>query len=273
MWSLGQEYTFGQDLVRYDVAGQGPPLVLVHGTPWSSFTWHHVIDALKPHFTLHYYDYIGYGSSQKRDGQDVSLGVQNVLLAELLDHWGLENPPIVGHDFGGATVLRTHLLGGRAFEKIALMNVVAMAPWGSPFFAHIQRHEAAFAGVPAYIHKAILEAYIRTALHTELEDAEFAGLVDPWIGADNQRAFYRQIAQADQKFTDEVEPRYGEITCPVHIIWGEDDAWIAIATGRRLHEAIAGSTFEPIADAGHLVQLDQPDTIIAALKAFMMPGN
>jgi hypothetical protein len=38
----------------------------------------------------------------------VSLGIQNQVLDHLLNHWGLENPAIVGHDFGGTTVLRTH---------------------------------------------------------------------------------------------------------------------------------------------------------------------
>jgi pimeloyl-ACP methyl ester carboxylesterase len=266
MWTLQQSYQFSEGAVRFEIAGEGPPLVLVHGTPWSSFSWHHVIDALKQDFTLHYYDFIGYGCSEKRIGQNVSLGVQNVLLAELLKHWGLEKPLIAAHDFGGATVLRAHLLNGRRFEKIALMNVVAMAPWGSPFFAHIQEHEAAFASVPAYIHRAILEAYIGTALYTRLHDDEVAGLVSPWIGDENQPAFYRQIAQAEQKFTDEVEPRYGEISCPVHIMWGADDDWIPIAIGRRLHQAIPGSTFQPIAEAGHLVQLE---TIIDALRDFM----
>ncbi len=50
------------------------------------------------------FDLLGYGQSEQRDQQDVSLGVQNELLAELLDHWRLERPEVVGHDFGGTTV-------------------------------------------------------------------------------------------------------------------------------------------------------------------------
>ncbi|MGI9413038.1 MAG: alpha/beta fold hydrolase [Hyphomicrobiales bacterium] len=268
-WSLERSYDFSQGQVAYDIKGSGPPVVLVHGTPWSSFTWHHVIDALAERYTVHYYDLIGYGRSEMRDGQDVSLGVQNVLLAELLDLWGLEAPMVVAHDFGGATALRAHILGERDFARIALMNVVALAPWGSSFFQHVQRHEAAFTGLPPYIHKAIVEAYIRTALYGDLDARDLDALVAPWLSDEGQRAFYRQIVQADQKFTDEVEERYGKIDAPVSILWGVDDAWIPIGTGERLHQAIPGSSFEPIPRAGHLVQLDQPDAVISSLLKFL----
>jgi len=43
----------------------------------------------------------------------------------------------VGHDFGGTTVLRTHLISERKFEKIVLIDPVAVSPWGSPFFQHV----------------------------------------------------------------------------------------------------------------------------------------
>ena len=133
---------------------------------------------------------IGYGQSEKRDGQNVSLGIQNQLLTELLDYWGLHRPLVVAHDFGGATALRTHLLDKRDFEKLVLINVVAMAPWGSPFFAHVQQHESVFSGVPAYIHKAIVEAYIQGALYNELQSEDFIFLVQPWLGDVGQPAFY-----------------------------------------------------------------------------------
>jgi pimeloyl-ACP methyl ester carboxylesterase len=111
-WKLPEDYVFDGRTVRYGVSGCGPPVVLVHGTLWSSFNLRHFIEAISRDFTVYYYDLIGYGQSDKSPG-DVSLGIQNQVLDHLLDHWGLENPAIVGHDFGGTTVLRTHLISGR----------------------------------------------------------------------------------------------------------------------------------------------------------------
>lgn len=267
--NLGQEYKFSEGLVRYDIIGDGPPLVLVHGTPWSSFTWYKLAPGLAQRYRVHYYDLIGYGQSEKRHSQNVSLGVQNRLLTELLDHWNLHKPRVVAHDFGGATTLRTHLLDNRDFGKMVLINVVAMSPWGSPFFAHVQQHESAFSGVPAYIHKAIVEAYIQGALYNELAPEEFDALVRPWLGDDGQPAFYRQMAQASQRYTDEVERSYAHIRCPVLIVWGEKDEWIPIATGQRLHKAIPHSQFCPVANAGHLSQLDAAEFVASQVLEFL----
>ena len=63
---------------------------------WSSFNLRHLIQALSNSFTVYYYDLVGYGQSDKSSG-DVSLGVQNRILNQLMVHWGLENPCIIGH--------------------------------------------------------------------------------------------------------------------------------------------------------------------------------
>ena len=266
--SLPHEFQTTAGLARYAISGSGPPLVLVHGTPWSSFSWSLVLSQLAERFTVHVYDLPGYGQSEMRDGQDVSLAAQGRVVAELIAHWGLTKPLVAGHDFGGAIALRAHLLRQVDFSRLALLNAVALAPWGSPFFVHVRRHVEAFEGVPAYIHKAIVEAYIKGAMTGQIADSDFASLVAPWLSGAGQRAFYRQIAQADQKFTDETESLYGAIRCPSLVIWGEDDPWIPLTTGRRLHEAIPGSQFRTVAGAGHLVQLEAPGAVARHLLEF-----
>jgi pimeloyl-ACP methyl ester carboxylesterase len=204
--------------VRFGVVGNGPPLVCVHGTPWSSFNMRHLIGGLAGQHTVYFYDLLGYGQSSMALG-DVSLGVQGELLARLLDHWQLAEPVVVGHDFGGATSLRAHLLNGCSFSRLVLIDPVAVAPWGSPFFSHVRTHERAFAGVPGYIHEAIVRAYVQTAAHRPLTSEVLDRTVRPWIGSEGQQAFYRQIAQADQRFTDEVQPLYPGISIPVLVLW------------------------------------------------------
>jgi pimeloyl-ACP methyl ester carboxylesterase len=163
-WPLPESYTFRDQTVRYHVTGDGPPLVLVHGTPFSSYVWHRIAPYLADTRTVYYYDLLGYGQSEQRDGQDVSLGVQNVLLAELLAHWALKNPDVIAHDFGGATSLRAHLIDQCDYRSLTLIDPVALAPWGSPFVRHVREHIDAFAGLPPYIHEAVVNAYVRGAI-------------------------------------------------------------------------------------------------------------
>ena len=268
-WILSQSVTYDDQLVRFGVSGEGPPLVVVHGTPWSSFNMRHLILELSNQFTVYYYDLLGYGQSDKSPG-DVSLGIQNDVLSGLLEFWGLDNPAIIGHDFGGATVLRTHLLNGDNFSKIVLIDPVAVSPWGSPFFQHVRDHEAAFAGVPDYIHEAIIRAYIKTAAFDPIDEDLMEMIIQPWMKGDGKAAFYRQIAQADSNYTDEVEARYGEITTPTLLLWGEEDTWIPLEQGRKLNSVIKSSVLETIPDAGHLVIEEKPAELISNIRRFLL---
>lgn len=271
-WKLSQTYHFNGRRVHYDVRGDGPPVVLVHGTPWSSFNLRHIIKALSEDFTVYYYDLLGYGQSDKTSG-DVSLGIQNQVLSGLLDHWQIRQPVIIGHDFGGATLLRTHLLNKCNFDKIVLIDPVAVSPWGSPFFRHVKEHETAFAGVPDYIHEAIVRAYVKTAAFKPIDDATLDMIVAPWTDEDGKSAFYRQIAQANSAHTDDVQPLYAQITSPTLILWGSEDTWIPLERGEALHDMIPGSTFHVIPDAGHLVIEEKPDQLIRKIRSFLKNEN
>ena len=267
--ALDHAYRFRDQVVRYAVTGSGPALVLVHGTPFSSHVWHDVIPQLASAHRVYRFDLLGYGQSEMRADQDVSLGVQNLLLSELLAHWRLERPDVVAHDFGGATALRAHLLDGRDYRSLTLIDPVALSPWGSPFVQHVRGHEAAFRDLPGDIHEAIVSAYIRGAVHRIVSEGELAPYIAPWLGEAGQPAFYRQIAQMHDKYTREVEPRYSEVRCPTLILWGEEDRWIPIDRGRQLQRAIPGAQLRPVPGAGHLVQEDAPEVIVAALRNFL----
>ena len=267
IWRLPEHYIFDDAKVAFGVKGKGPPLVLVHGTPWSSYNLRYLIDSFSGKFTVYYYDLLGYGQSDKPD-RDISLGIQNILLDRLLDHWQLECPLILGHDFGGTTVLRTHLLNQRAFQKMVLIDPVALSPWGSSFFKHVGRYEMAFAGLPDYIHEAIVRAYVQTAATQELDGMVVDNIIAPWVDNDGKAAFYRQIAQADSRYTDEIQDLYAQMSLPVMILWGKEDSWIPVEKGRQLQKLISGSTFDEIDNAGHLVIEEEPAKIAEKVLTF-----
>jgi pimeloyl-ACP methyl ester carboxylesterase len=265
----GERYIFRGQSVRYWVEGAGPALVLVHGTPFSSHVWHRIAPYFAATHTVYRFDLLGYGQSEKHAQQDVSLGVQNHLLEELLAHWRLSAPDVVAHDFGGATALRAHLLNGCEYRSLTLIDPVALAPWGSPFVRHVRAHEAAFAGLPAYMHEALLKAYLRGAMHRVVAEAVLAPYLAPWLGEPGQAAFYRQIAQMDEKYTDEIADRLAQLRCRTQILWGVEDQWLRVDSGRRLQRLIPGASLREIPAAGHLMQEDAPEAIVAAVLTFL----
>jgi pimeloyl-ACP methyl ester carboxylesterase len=72
----------------------------------------------------------------------------------------------------------------------------------------------------------------------------------------------------DMKYTDEVQPRYGQIRCPVKLLWGTDDQWISIERGRELAAMIPDCELIDVPGSGHLMQEDAPEAIMAAAFRF-----
>lgn len=267
MLQLDQTYTHNGQSVAWGAMGQGEPVVLIHGFPWSAQSWRHIAPWLATSRRVYVFDMLGCGRSAKFDGQKVDESVQSALLAALIRHWGLERPHVIAHDFGGLAALRTHFLHGIDYGALHLIDAVALLPSGSPFYRHVAQHEAAFAGLPAYAHEALFRAYIQNAAHYPLREEAIEIYADPWRGEIGQPAFYRQIAQADTANIEEVEQRYAPTDFPLHLIWGELDSFIPVERGRRLQGRLGADSFTAISRASHLVQEDAPEAVLGALMA------
>ena len=267
MLTLDKTYAFRGQKVAWGAIGDGPPIVLVHGFPWSAQAWRNIAPWLAMNRRVYYFDMVGTGQSEKFDGQDVRECVQSDLLAELISHWSLDRPMIVGHDFGGLAVLRAHFVNGVQYGRLVLFNAVAIMPTGYPFYVHVHKHEAAFAGLPPYAHEALFAAYTQNAASTPMTAEARRIYAKPYIGETGQSAFYRQIAQADTQFIVEAEERYAPPAFDVNIAWGEEDTFIPIERGRKLAELLGAQSFTPIPKAAHIVQEDAPEALVAVMMS------
>lgn len=275
-WKLDRGFSGSSGEVRWSVLGapDAPPVVLVHGTPFSSYVWRAPARALAARFRVYVWDLPGYGASEMRPGQPVGLDTQGRVLTELLEHWGLggpggPQPAVVAHDVGGAVALRAHLLHGAAYSRLALVDPVALAPWGSPTYRLFAEHGDVFRQLPADLHEALVHRYISSCSHPGLHPDTHARLVAPWLTETGRDAFYRQIEQNDQRFTDDIQGRYGELDLPVLVCWGAEDTWIPVGRGRELAALIPGAGLRIIEGAGHLVQEDAPAELTGALLEFL----
>jgi pimeloyl-ACP methyl ester carboxylesterase len=274
---LTENFSWRGNDVRWTRRGSGPAVVLCHGTPWSAALWAPIAEVLSAEFSVHLWDMVGYGTSTMADGQDVSLAAQSELLAALLAEWRLDTadtaPHVVAHDIGGAVSLRTHLLHGAPYRSLALVNVVALAPWGSEFFRLVGAHADVFTRLPPALHEALVREYVRGAAARPLAADDEEMLVRPWLGRQGQAAFYRQIAQADQRYTDEVEPRYPDLGLPVAVVWGEKDTWIPVDRAQRLATLIPGAELHLVPQAGHLIHLDAPEALTGIVQRWLQRRN
>lgn len=253
-----QTYDWEGRRIAWRRAGQGPPVVFCHGTPFSSYVWEGQADALVARHTVFVWDMPGYGRSSKAPEHAVDLGVQGRALSGLLHHWGLDRPAVVAHDFGGAVALRAHLLHACDMASLTLVDVVALRPWGSEFFRLVREHAEVFAALPEQMHRGLLTAYIEGAAHHPIDGPALRRLIEPWLTGEGQAAFYAQIAQADERWTLELEQRIHEVRCPTTVVWGAEDTLIPVEQAHRLADALGTQPPTVIQGAGHLVQLDAP---------------
>jgi len=63
-----------------------------------------------------------------------------------------------------------HLAEGAGYASLLLADAVAIPPSGSPFFRFVQDHPGLLGQLPAYVHEAVVRAYIQNASHLGLRD-------------------------------------------------------------------------------------------------------
>jgi pimeloyl-ACP methyl ester carboxylesterase len=269
-WRLGERQWTSAGEVAYEVLGEGPPVILVHGTPMRSYLWRNVVPALVESHSVYVYDLLGYGESEKREGQDVSIPAQSRVLGELVEAWRLEEPAIAGHDIGGSIVLRAHLLEEVPFGGIAVLDAVVRAPWLSRPMSttwHVREYPEAYRAMPDHLFKAFLSAYLGET-NSRLGEEAFETYLAPWQGEEGRRAFVRQALQSEEQHTGELVPLLGSIEVPVRIVWGEEDGWLDPSQAPRLREEIPNSELWTIPGAGHFVMEDAPEEVARILTGF-----
>ncbi|KAL4731293.1 hypothetical protein ACLX1H_000258 [Fusarium chlamydosporum] len=257
-----------------------PPLIFIHGTPWSSRVWVPFALALSRQFYVHIFDRPGFGESPAevlKPGQlpsihpveefDSNLARQAEVFAALFQEWegcwSYEKPHIVAHDNAGLVSLRGYLLHGLSYESLCLIDVVAIGPFGQPLFKSMAENPHVFEQIPNTAFEGILESYISDAAYYELPKETMQMLKEPWTREGGKQGFIRELCQANSRSTEEVEGRYGEVgpKLPVKIIWGADDKWLPVEVAYRLGNALKAQEVVVIEKAGHLSMIDQPAQI------------
>ncbi|WP_018655789.1 alpha/beta fold hydrolase [Actinomadura flavalba] len=266
-WTLDEEFETSEGAVRWRTLGGGDPVVLVHGTPYSSFLWRDIAPALARTRQVYVFDHLGFGRSDRREGQDLTLAAHARNFARLLDHWGLSRPSVVAHDIGGAVALRTLLLEKRTYRDLTLFDAVSGGAWERGLFRLFLEHTEVFESLPGYAHEALVAAHLRHATYTGFRPGVLDAHLAPWRGSAGQAAFYRQYRQIRQTDTAAYEHLLSDLTLPVRIAWGREDRILPPEYAEWLHERIPHAELHWIEDAGHLLQEDAPAQLLALLTA------
>ncbi len=267
-WTLANSVELPDGVVRWQALGEGPAIVFVHGTPYSSFLWRDVALALSRRGRqVFLFDLLGYGLSDKHEGQDLTIAAQARNFTELLRHWNLQRPSVVACDIGGAIVLRALLLEGARYCDLTLFDAVTGGEWERGLFALMREHHTIFEQLPAYAHEALVTAHLRNGTRHGYRPGVLETYLAPWLGAEGQAAFYRQYRQLSQAHTAEYEHLLHTIEIPVTLLWGRDDQILPAPYGEWIEQRVTNRGLTWIDAAGHLLPEDAPAQLIERLTA------
>lgn len=257
--------------------GSGKPIILIHGTPSSSYIWRNVAPMLADDgFSVYVYDLLGYGDSERPYDQavDTSVSGQVPILKALMGYWGLKRAHIVAHDIGGAVAQRFCIFHPEMAGSLTLIDSVSFDSWPSE-----KTREQMEAGLepllkaPDAEHRAHFREWLLSAVHHKerFSDAALEFYLDLISGPVGQSSFFQhQVAHYEPRHTLEITDRLAELSSrPVQILWGENDAWQVIGWARKLHAAIPNSRLEVIPECGHFGMEDQPAKISEAVSSFV----
>ena len=124
--SAGQAFSFNGHDIRYWTAGQGEPLLLIHGFPTASWDWHYLWAALAERYQVIACDMLGFGDSAKPRGHAYSLLEQADLQQALLAHLGIgQSVHVLAHDYGDSVaqeLLARHQNGRVQLASCVFLN-------------------------------------------------------------------------------------------------------------------------------------------------------
>ena len=263
--------------IAHGLYGDGAPVVLIHGTPSSSYIWRNIMPSLlEAGYKVHLFDLLGYGLSERPQDPDIDTSVtgQVPILEGLLALWGLNEAHIIAHDIGGAVAQRFAIQSPERVTSLTMLDVVSYDSWPSK-----RTHEQMQSGLEKLIkasdtdHREHFREWLYSTVENKdrLADTSMETYLDFICGPVGQASFFQhQVMHYDPKHTQEVAPRYAELgQNPVQLIWGADDAWQVEAWAHKLHAAIPGSELHMLQDCGHFSMEDQPEAISALLVDFL----
>lgn len=250
--------------LAYAVSGDGPALLLLHAFPLGLFMWDAQAEALAATHRVIRFDARGFGGSASSQGP---LTMERIAddAAALLDHLGVSRAVVGGCSMGGYAALafvRRHpqRLAGLVLQDTRAGADSDEARAGRAALAARVMAEGAAAAEAAFLPKLLGETTKREqpALVAQLRARILA--TSPQAIAD---ALHGLAARADSR------PTLAEVRVPTLVLVGAEDVLTPPAESEAMAAVVPGARLEVVPRAGHLANLERPDTVNAALAAFL----
>ncbi len=263
-WGEPQTFDYHGVKINYYEAGQGPPILLLHGFAACAYTWRHLIPPLAAAHRVFTLEMKGFGLSDKPADGHYAVSDQADIVAEFIRRQNLNDLVVMGHSMGGGVALMTYFKlrpedPGR-LQKLVLIDSAGY-PQKLPWFIWMAKIPglnplAAKLLSPRFAAALVLKKcyYNKDAVTEEQIDTyAYYGSLPGAAAAVSQTA--KQIMPKD---IETLTAQYKTITVPVLIIWGKEDEVVPLQVGENFKRDIPGAELVVLPRCGHIPLEEEP---------------
>lgn len=231
--------------IRYLEAGEGSPLVYLHGAGGLRIS--HAHELLSRRFRVLAFELPGFGSSPENT-RTASIPELGLTVARALANLGVDTFDLMGTSFGAITALWLAIQAPERVSGLVLESPAALRPEG-------------------YVRPALSPEQRSTLLYAHPERA--AGLLsppDPSVVEQQERLVQRLLGPNHDSV---LETRMREMDIPTLALFGTRDAVLPPAMGRRYREIMPDCYYVLVYNAGHAIGVDRPEAFANVVADFL----
>jgi pimeloyl-ACP methyl ester carboxylesterase len=266
--------------IRYLTAGEGPPMVLVHGAGDNALDWQWVMPTLAATHQVYAPDLPGSPDSA-RPAADYSPAFFERFVAAFVDALGIGRATFVGNSLGGLVALRVALSEPARVDALVLVDSAGLGRAVNPAFTSVNVPLLGKAAIPFW--RTPVGAYQRAWGRTALLFAHPPGSVPrEWLA--EQCRLARSPGYLEAHLTalrtlvsplgqrEVLVDRLGLLETPTLVVWGERDRVFPRSQAKRAAARLREGSLALIPNCGHMPHVECPDRFLAALDKFLLGG-
>ncbi|MEK7702350.1 MAG: alpha/beta hydrolase [Nitrospirota bacterium] len=258
-------------------AGEGPPLLFLHGLFDSLHTWDPLIPYLSNSYTTYSVDLPGFGKSPLPPQWTQSLSQTVEALIQFLNQMQLSKITVVGSSMGGGMAFALAQRRPDLVDRLILIN-----PYALPFLPEavtIARNGIFRSVLPYFLVKWVLKKVTRSIYRRSFYNVDcittdlIEEAVTPFLKIEQKKDLFRFLNGISLDEINQIDRLLPTLTQPTEILWGTHDRWLSFEHAERLQKRLPHCNVTLIPESGHLPHFEKPNEVAHEIRRLVSDGE
>jgi pimeloyl-ACP methyl ester carboxylesterase len=250
--------------IFYDVAGAGPPVILLHPFPAHHEFWLPLAEYLSSRYQLIMPDLRGHGESGLGNGP-ATMQKHASDVAHVMTDAGIDRAPLIGVSIGGYTIFEFWRAFRDRVSALVLCNTKAGADTAEARAARLKAaNDVLQEGTEPFFESMLQKVLAESTRHSRPDLVEGALRMMRKMSAEDVAGVQRGMAERPDSVST-----LKTINAPVLVITGDEDNMTGVPEAELMKQNIAGSQMKVIAKAGHYLPWEQPQEAGKLMRQFL----